>query len=152
VTENEVTSPQVTGTDLEGHHLTGSDLEAAVEGRKLAYTVHFTTYKAVSCRRRESRDGKWRHGTSGVRKWRYLTGSHLEAAVEGRKLAYTVHFSSYEAVAGGRRQSRDRKWCYVTSGGRNRPKGDVIWPEVTWKLLYNADKRRILYLSLFTSL
>jgi len=38
-----------------------------------------------------------------------LTGSHLEVAVEGRKLAYTVHFTFYKAVARKNRQSRDRK-------------------------------------------
>jgi len=39
-------------------HLTGSHLQVAVEGRKLANTVHFTSYKAVACRRRQSCDGK----------------------------------------------------------------------------------------------
>ena len=32
-----------------------------------------------------------------TRKRRHLTGSHLELAVEGRKLAYTVHFTLYKA-------------------------------------------------------
>jgi len=36
---------------------------------KLAYTVHLTSYKAVSRRRRQSRDRKWRHETSGDWKW-----------------------------------------------------------------------------------
>jgi len=64
-----------------------------------------------------------------------LTGSLLEVAVEGRKLAYTVHFTSYKAVARWRRQSRDRKWRHITSGGRKWPGSDVVWPEVTWKWL-----------------
>jgi len=139
----------------------------AVEGQKLAYTVHFTSYKAVTHRRSQSRDRKWRHVTSGTRrdqevtsfdrkspgsccrrpktfiyctyqflkyssaqeeavtwqemtshdlrwpemtwKWCNLTGSHLEVAVDGQKLVYTVHFTSYKAVA-RRRKSRDRKW------------------------------------------
>jgi len=38
-----------------------------------------------------------------------LTGSHLEVAVEDRKLAYTVHFTSYKAEARRRRHSSDRK-------------------------------------------
>jgi len=80
----------------------------AVEGRKLAYTVHFTSYEAVARRRRQSRDRKLRHMTSKDRKLRHLTGSHLEVGVEGRKVAYTVHFTSYKAVA-RRGQSRDRK-------------------------------------------
>jgi len=32
-----------------------------------------------------------------------MTGGHLEVAVEGRKLAYTVHFTSYKAIARSRR-------------------------------------------------
>jgi len=57
VTENGVTSPQVTGRDPEVSHLTGSHLDVAV-GRKLEYTVHFTFYKAVSRSRRQSHDRK----------------------------------------------------------------------------------------------
>jgi len=45
--------------------LTGSDLEVAVEGLKLVYTVHFATYKAVARSRGQSRDRKGRHVTSG---------------------------------------------------------------------------------------
>ena len=82
-----------------GRHFAGSHLEAAVEGRKPAYTVHFTFYKAVRHRRRQSRD----------RNRRYVTSGDLEVAVEGRKLSYTVHFTSYKAVAGRRRHSRGRK-------------------------------------------
>jgi len=61
-----------------------------------------------------------------------LIGSLLEVDVEGRKLAYTVHFTSYKAVARSRRQSRDRKWRHVTSGDRKWPGSDFISPEVTW--------------------
>jgi len=50
-------------------HLRGSNLEVAVEGRKLEYTVHFTFYKAVAHRRRQLRDGNRRHVTWGDRKW-----------------------------------------------------------------------------------
>jgi len=46
-------------------------------------------------------------------KLRHLRKSHLEVAVEGRKLAYTVHFTSYKAVARRRRQWPDRKWRHV---------------------------------------
>ena len=55
MTGNDVTLPQVTGSDPE---VTSSDrnLEGAVGGRKLAYTVRFTSYKAVARRRRHSRD------------------------------------------------------------------------------------------------
>jgi len=126
-------------------------LEVALEDRKLAYTVHFTTYKPVSRRRRQSHDRKWHHMTSvngsgpkvtlfdrkspwsvcrgpktGIsctfhflqgcssqedavtlqemtsrdlrwpevaRKRRHLTGSHVEVAVEVRKLAYVLYIS-----------------------------------------------------------
>jgi len=173
------------------HHLTRSHMEVVVEGRKLAYTVNFTSYKAMARGRRQSRDRKWCHVTQGdrkwpvmtsfdrkspgsgcrrlktrvyckfhylqgcssqeeavtgnkitsrdlrwpevTRKWRHLTRSHLEVAVEGRKLAYTVHFTSYKAVARRRRQSHNRKWRHETSCDRKWPGSDVIWPEVTWK-------------------
>jgi len=103
-------------------HLTGSHLEVAVEGRKLTYTVRLTSYKAVACRRRQSRDRKWRHVTACDRKWRHLTGSHLEVAVERQKLAYTVRLTSYKAVTRRKRHSRDTK-----------SRHDLRWPEVTRK-------------------
>jgi len=101
----DVSWPEVTRK----RRLTGSQLEVAVEGRKLPYTVHFTSYKAVDRRRRQSRVTKWCHVTSGDRKWRYLTGSQLKMALEGRKLLYTVHYTSYKAVA-QRMPWRDRRW------------------------------------------
>ena len=48
-------------------------------------------------------------GPEVTRKRRHFSGKHLELAVEGLILAYTVHFTSYKAVARGRRQSRDCK-------------------------------------------
>jgi len=59
------------------------------------------------------------------RKWRHLTGSHLEVGVEGRKLTYIVRLTSYKALA-RRRQSRDRKWRHLISGNLRWPEGDVI--------------------------
>jgi len=240
MTSRDLKWPEVT---RKWRDLTGSRQEVAVEGLKLAYTVHFTLYKAVARRRRQSRDKKWRHMTSGdrrrpevtsfdrksprsgcrrqkigvyctfhflqnccsqeevtwqemtsrdlrwpevtsfdwkspgsgcrrpktgvyctfhflqgcstqeeavtwqemtsrdlrwpevTRKWRHLTGSYLEVVVEGRKLEYTVPFTSYKAVARRRRQSRDRKSRHVTSGDRKWHGSDVIWTEVTWKWL-----------------
>jgi len=101
-------------------HLTGSHLEVTVEGRKLAYTVHFTSYKAVARRRRQSHNRKWLT-------WPQVTGYSFEmtsfhrkspvVAVEGRKLAYTVHFTFYKAVL---------------AGGYSHEKGnDVAWAQVT---------------------
>jgi len=186
--EEAVTWQEMTSRDLRRPeatrkwHFTGSYLEVAVEGRKLAYTVHFiflqdcssqaeaVTWKKmmsrdlrwlevtrkwprICCRRpkagvyctfhflqgvarwtRQPRDRKRRHVTSGDRKWpmkrRYLTGSYLEVAVQCRKLAYTVHITSYKTVARRRRLSRDRKWRHVTSGDWKWQRSDVIWPEV----------------------
>jgi len=174
-------------------HLIGRLLEVAVEDRKLASFLRLTSYKTVARRRRQSRCSKWRHMTSGDRKWpgsdsfarkspgsgfsgpktgifaafyylqgcssheeavmwqeitstdlrwpvmthkwRNLAGSHLELAVEARKLVSLVRLTSYKAVACWRMQSRDRRWCHVTSRDRMCPKCDVIWPEVTWKWL-----------------
>jgi len=48
VTGNHVTRPQVTASDMEVTSFGRKSLEAAVEGCKLAYTVHFTSYKTVS--------------------------------------------------------------------------------------------------------
>jgi len=102
------------------HHLTESHLWVAVEVQKLTHTVHFTSYKAVARSRRESQtenDVTWPQVT---RKWRHLTGSHLEVAAEGRKLASPVHFTFYRAVA----HSRKVTWQEITSP-------DLRQPEVT---------------------
>jgi len=131
--EEAVTWQEMSSSDLRGPEvnrkwrcLTGSHLQVAVEGKKLLHTVHFTSYKPVA--RREaitwqkvtSRELRWPKVT---RKWRHLTGTHLQVAVEGQKLLHTVHFTSYKPVARRRRQSRHRKWRHVNSG-------DWKWHEV----------------------
>jgi len=119
-------------------HLTGSHLEVAVEGRKLAYIVHVTSYKAVARRRRQSRDRKWRHMTSGTGSDPDVTSfdrKSTEVAVETRKLAYTINFTFYKAVACRRMQLHDGKWRQMTSGDQKWAVCDVIWPEVTWMWL-----------------
>jgi len=65
--------------------------------------------------------------------------SHLEVDVKGRKLAYTVHFTSYKAVARSRRQSCERKLHHVTSGDRKSPASDVLLPEVSWKWILKTE-------------
>jgi len=139
VTGNDVTWPQVTGSDTE---VTSFDRKSPGGGcRRLKTGVYCTFHflpgrslqgKAVTLQEMTSRDLRWPEVT---RKWRRLTGSHLDVAVESRKVAYTVHFASYKAVVRRRRQSRDRKWCHVISGDRKWPESDVIWSEVTWKWL-----------------
>jgi len=71
VTWRKMTSRQLRWKNVtrKSRYLTGSQLEVAVEDQKLANTVHFTSYKAVTRRRRQSPDRKWRHVTSGYRKW-----------------------------------------------------------------------------------
>jgi len=108
-----------------------------VEDWKLAYTVRLISYKAVDRRRRQSRDRKC-HVISGYRKWRHLTGSHLEVALEGRILAYYMRFISYKAVARMSTQSRGRKWCHVTLVTGS----DVIWAEVTWNRVWKPENLR----------
>jgi len=80
--------------------------------------VCLTSYKAVARRRRQPHDSKMSHGLMWLevtRKWRHLTGSHLEVTVEGRKLASLVRLTYYKAVACRRFQSRDREWRHITS-------------------------------------
>jgi len=50
----------VTGSDSEMTSLAGKHLEVGVEDRKLAYKVHFTSYKAVAYIRRQPGGRKWR--------------------------------------------------------------------------------------------
>jgi len=123
--EKAVTWQEMTSRDLRWlevtrnwRHLTGSNLEVAVEGRKLAYTVHFTSYKAVACRRRQSRTGNnvtWLQVTESAPNISWFDRKSPGSGLKGRKLTYTVHFTSYKAVARRRRQSRDGKWRHVTS-------------------------------------
>jgi len=118
VTGNDVTRPQVPISDPE---LTSFDRRLPRSGcRRLKTGVYCTFHFLEGCRLQDeavtwqemtSRDFRWPDVT---RKWRPLTGSHLEVAVEARKLAYTVHFTSHKVVARRRRQSRDRKWCHMT--------------------------------------
>jgi len=69
-----------------------------------------------------SRDLRWAEVTQ---KWRHLTGSHLEVAVKGWKLAYNVHFTFYKDVARSKSHmtGKDVMWTQAT--------GSDIWPEVT---------------------
>ena len=58
MTGNDVTWPQVTGSDSEVTSFDRKSLEVAVDGWKLPYTVRFISYKAVARRRRQSHDRK----------------------------------------------------------------------------------------------
>jgi len=156
VTGNNVTWPQVTESDPEktsfDRNSPGSGCGRPKTG--VYCTFHFlhgcsSQEEAVTWLEMTSRDLRWPKVTW---KWRQLSGSHLEAAVEVRRLACTLRFPCYKAVARRRTQSRDRKWCHMTSGDRKWAGIDVIWPEVTWKWLWKAENWRILNISLRTRL
>jgi len=136
VTGNDVTWPQVTGSDQEVTSFDQKFPGSGCRGPKTGVQCTFNFLQGCSLQgeaftwlEMTSRDLRW---TEVTRKWRHLTGSHLEVAVEGQKLAYTVHFTSYKDVVRSSWLSRDRKWRHVTSNNRKWPWSDVIWPEVTW--------------------
>jgi len=139
VTVNDVTRPQMIGSDPE---VMSFDRKSPGSGSRRLKTGVYCTFhflqgrssweEAVTWLEMTSRDLRWPEGT---RKWHDFTRSHLEVAVESRKLTYTVRFTSYKAIACRRRQSRDRKWRHVTSGAGKGHGSDVIWTEVTWKRL-----------------
>jgi len=140
--EEAVTWQEMTSRDFRWPEVTSFDRTSPGNGCRRPKTCVYCTFhflqgcslleEAVTWQEMTSRELRCARVT---RKWSHLTGSHLEEAVEGQKLEYTVHFTSYKAVARRRRQSRDRKWRLVTSGYRKWPGSDVIWPEVTWKCL-----------------
>jgi len=58
VTGYDIMRPQVIVSDAVVTSFDLSHQEVAAEDQKLAYTVHFTSYKAVVCRIRQSRERK----------------------------------------------------------------------------------------------
>jgi len=139
VTGNDVTWLQVTASDLEVASFDRKSPGSGCGGPKTGEhsTFHFlqdcsSQEEPVKSQEVTSRGLRW---PEVARKLHHMTGSHLEVAVEGWKLANTVHSTCYKAVARRRTQSRDRKWRHVALGDRKWPGSDVIWPEVTWKWL-----------------
>ena len=65
---NDVTSPQLTGSDPDVTSFHASHLDMAVKCRKLAYDMRFASYKAVARRKTQSSHKKSRRVTSGDRK------------------------------------------------------------------------------------
>jgi len=92
---------------------------------------------AVTCEEKTSRGLTW---PEVIRKWRHLSGRHLEVAVEGLQVWFWVRLSSNRAVTRRSWQPRDSKWRHVTSRDRKWPARDVTWAEVTWKWLQKAYK------------
>jgi len=147
VTGNDVTWPQVIGSDPE---VTSFHRKSPGSGCRRPKTGGFCAFhflqgctlqeEAVTWQKITSRDFRW---AEVIRK-RHFTGSHLEMVVEDRKLVYTVRLTSYKAVD-RRRQSHDRKWCHVISGDRK-------WRHFTGNHLEVAVEGRILaYNVRFTS-
>ena len=103
VTGNDVTWPQVTGSYPE---VTSFDRKSPGSGcRRPKSRVYFSFHFLQGCDLQEealtwqemmSCDLGWPEVTL---KWRHLTESNLEVAVEGLKLAHTVCFTSYKVVA-----------------------------------------------------
>jgi len=137
MTGNVVTWPQVTGSDPE---VTSFDRKSPGSGcrrPKTGYTVHFT-YKAVVRTRRQSRDWKWHHLTSGDRKWPGSDVIWTEVTwkcCRRPKTGVYCTFHYLQGLARRRRKSTDRNGRHVPSGDRKWPGSDVIWPEITWKWL-----------------
>jgi len=128
VTGNDVAWPQVIGSDSEvmsfdrkWRHLTGSHLEAAVEGRKLAYTVHFTSYKAVTRRRRQSRDGNdvtWPQVTGSLPE---ETSFEQKSSASGSRGPKTGIYCTFHFLQGCSSQEETATWQEMTSR-------DLRWP------------------------
>jgi len=132
--EEAVTWREMTSHDLRLPEVTSFDRKLHGRGCRrpknpVYCTFHFlqgysSQEEAVTWQEMTSSDLRWPEVTW---KWRYLTGSHLEVAMEGQKHPYTVHFTFYKAVARRRRQSHDRKWLHVTYGDRKCHGSDVIY-------------------------
>jgi len=149
VTRNDVTSPQVTGSYPEvtsfDCKLPGSNCRKP----KHTYCVHFTSYKGVARKRRQSRTGNEVTSPQVTGSYREVTSFDRKSPGSGcRRPKTRIHcaFNILEGVA-RRRLSRGRKWRHVNSGYRKWPESDVIWPEVTWKRLYKTKNSDILYIS-----
>jgi len=71
-------------------------MEVVVEGKNSRilcvslFTRCSSQGEAVTRQEMTSHDVRWPEVT---RKWRHFPGSHLEVAVEGQKLAYTLSFT-----------------------------------------------------------
>jgi len=117
VTGNHVTWPPVTGSDPE---VTSFDRKSPGSGcrrPKTGYTVHFTSYKAVARRGRQSHDGKWPKVTASDLEVSHLNRSHLQVAVEGWKLGI-LYISLPTRL-------------HLVGGGSHATRNDVTWSQGT---------------------
>jgi len=126
VTAKHVRWPQVIGSDPEVTSFDQKHLEVGVEGRKLTNTVRLTSYKTVACRRRQSRDWKWRHVTSGVREWPGSDVISPEVTESGCRRPKTGVYCAFDFLWGCSSLEEVVTWQKMTSH-------DLRWPEVTRK-------------------
>jgi len=130
VTGDDVTWPRLTRSDPE---VSSFDQKSPGSGyRRPKSGVCCTFYIIQGCSLQEKavtwQEMTWRDLSIPDVTWNWsaLTGSHLKVAVENHKLAYTVHFTSYKAVARRKSLSHHSKWLHVSSKDRKLPGSDVI--------------------------
>jgi len=101
VTVYDVMRPHVTGghPQVTSFHRKSPQSDSRLPKTRVLGTL--TSYRAVSRSWCQSRDEKWHHMTSRDRNSRHLTGSHLEDAVDGRKLVSLVRLTSYTLLLAG---------------------------------------------------
>jgi len=151
MTENEVMWPQVTESDPE---VTSFDRKSPGSGSrkpKLTYLVHFTSYKAVARRRRQSHNRKWHHAPQVIVGDLEVTSFDRKSPGSRWRSPKTLVYCTFHFIQCCSLQERAVTWQemhHVTSGDRNWPGSDNIWPEVTWKWLYKVKNSHILYISL----
>jgi len=133
VTSGDQKSPE---SDFIWPEVTWKWLEKAKISRILRF--HFiqgcsSQAKAVAWQKSTSCDLRWPEVT---RKWRRLIGSHQEVPVEGRKLAYTVHFTFYKAAAcrgGSHVTGNDVTWSHLTGSNPEVTSFDRNSPARGWR-------------------
>jgi len=133
MTSRDLRRPKVT---MKWRHLTGSILEVAVKGQKLSHRVHFIFYKAVACRRRQSRDREWRHVTSGDWKCPEVTSFDRNSTWSGCRRSKTRVYCTFHFLQGCSSQEEAVTWQEMTletSGDQKWPGIHVIWSELTLK-------------------
>ena len=131
MTENDITWPDVTESDTEA---TAFTLKLLGIGCRWPKIRNLCTFELLQGYNSQEVAVTWQEKTSHeltslevTRMWRHLTGSHLEVAIEGREVAFWVRLSLYRAATRRRWQSRDRKWCHLSSHDRKWLGSVVIW-------------------------
>jgi len=151
MTGNDVTWPQVTESDPEVTSFDWSLLEVAVEGRKVTYTVRFTCYKTVARSRRQSRDRKSRHVTSGDRSDREVTSFDRKSPGYGCRRLKTRVYCKFHFLQGCSSKYEAVTWLEITSHDLRWPEGTRKWHYLTGSHVEVAVIRKLAYTVHFTS-